>query len=301
MNLKDIREYIANVIDYDPSSNNDYNTQIDDIINHHYRMLFSSKEFTFAQREVKIEVYEDETVSATAQYFPATGLTEINAVSGLPQWAEGNIVEIEGVEYEVLYNNPGNFNDCYVVGNVAFSGTKDVRFKNRFIRLPVDCIALLQVGRRSMSISPTDVGRYIPMTRYEDEFYNLPLDEVNIPNYWVIQDDFMLIAPNVPPSISAFTTTAGKGVRTVRVAQTYLKWENNGAAGEVESGLSKFSEPIELGDDKILQISYPAMPSLKPYSRRIYIVDDSNDPSFKRCISCGSSSICFGHTRSYIY
>lgn len=281
MNLKDIREYIANVIDYDPSSNNDYNTQIDDIINHHYRMLFSSKEFTFAQREVKIEVYEDETVSATAQYFVSTGLTEINAVLGLPQWAEGNIVEIEGVEYEVLYNNPGNLNDCYVVGNVAFSGTKDIRFKNRFIRLPVDCVALLQVGRRSMSISPTDVGRYIPMTRYEDEFYNLPLDEVNIPNYWVIQDDFMLTAPNVPPSVSEFTSSAGKGVRTVRVAQTYLKWEKNGVAGEVESGLSKFSEPIELGDDKILRIVYPALPATKPYARRIYIVDDSSDPSFK--------------------
>ena len=108
MNLKDIREYIANVIDYDPSANKDYNTQVDNIINHYYRMLFSSKEFTFAQKEVKIEVYEDQTVSATATYSNTTKLTTLTAVLGLPAWAEGNIVEIEGVEHEVLYNAPGN-------------------------------------------------------------------------------------------------------------------------------------------------------------------------------------------------
>lgn len=296
MNLKDIREYIANVIDYDPTSNSEYNTQIDNIINHHYRMLFSSKEFTFAQREVKIEVYEDVTVLATSVFNPSTFLTEITATGGLPAWAEGNIVEIDGTEYDVLYNNPGNLNDCYVVGNVSFSGAKDIRFKNRFIRLPVDCVALLQVGRRSMSISPTDVGRYIPLTRFEDEYYNLPLDEVNIPNYWVIQDDFMLTAPNVPPSISAFTTTPGKGVRTVRCAQTFLKWEKNSEAGEVESGLSAFSDPIELGDDKILQITYPALPDLKPYARRVYIIDDSDSPSFKGVYAVDKADPTFSST-----
>ena len=132
-----------------------------------------------------------------------------------------------------------------------------------------------------MSISPTDVGRYIPMTRFEDEYYNLPLDEVNIPNYWVIQDDFMLLAPGRPPTVSVFLSATNRGERTVQCAQTYLKWEKNGVDGEIESGLSPFSEPITLATNEILQIDYPALPNNKPYARRIYITDASDSPSFK--------------------
>jgi len=280
MNLQDIRQYIANIIDYDPSTNREYTQQIDDIINHHYRMLFSEKAFTFAQKEEKIEVYADVEVSATSLYDISTKLTTITASAGVPRWAEGNIIEIEGTEYEVLYNAPGNDTECFVDANVQFTGTKTVKFKNRFVRLPVDCVALLQVGRRSFSISPTDVGRFIPLTRYEDEYYNLPLDEVNIPNYWIMQDDFMLSAPVSAPNVSAFTASAGQGVRSVRVAQTYLKWQKNGEKYEVESGLSKFSEEVELADDQILQISFPALPTTKPFARRFYIYNADNTPAF---------------------
>lgn len=280
MNLQDIRQYIANIIDYDPSTNREYTQQIDDIINHHYRMLFSEKAFTFAQKEEKIEVYTDVEVSATSVYNAVTRLTTIYAIFGVPKWAEGNIVEIDGIEYDVLYNEPGNLNECYIHANVGYPGSKTIKFKNRFVRLPVDCIALLQVGRRSFSIAPSDVGRFIPLTRYEDEYYNLPLDEVNIPNYWIMQDDFMLSAPNVAPAITALASSAGQGVRTVRVAQTYLKWQKNGVKYEVESGISKFSEELQLADNQILEIDFPALPTTKPYARRFYIYNAGNDPSF---------------------
>ena len=281
MNLREIREYIANVIDYDPQSNSDYTAQIDTIINYHYRMLFSAKEFTFAQREKKIEVYTDVTVSATATYNAVTNITTIYAIMGLPKWAEGNIVDIDGIDHDVLYYEPGNLNECYILGNKGYGGSKDIKFNNRFIRLPVDCVSLLQVGRRSMTVAPSAVGRYVPLTRFEDEYYNLPLDEVNIPNYWVIQDDFMLTAPTTPPIVAALAAPAGKGVRTVRCAQSYLKWEKNGVDGEVESGLSPFTDPIQLSDTQILNITYPALPEATPYARRIYIVDDNSPQFFK--------------------
>lgn len=283
MNLREIRQYIANIIDYDPSSNKEYTKQIDDVINHHYRMLFSTKEFTFAQRERKVMVYTDVTVSATGTYNSSTGLTTIGTgfVATVPAWAEGNIIEINGTEYDVLYNNPIFNNECYVVGDVSWSGSQEVRFKERYIRLPTDCVALLQAGRRSMEIAPTDVGRFIPLTRFEDEYYNLPLDEVNIPNYWIMQDDFMLTAPTAAPTVSASSTTPGQGVRTVRVAQTYVQYGRNGKISEVESALSAFSSEITLADDEVLNITYPALPSTKPYGRRIYIVDASDTPSFE--------------------
>ena len=106
MNLQDIRQYIANIIDYDPTTNIEYTKQIDDVINHHYRMLFSEKAFSFAQKEVRLEVYTDDTRTASGLYFAANKLTIVDATLDVPLWIEGNIVEIEGEEYEVLYIDP---------------------------------------------------------------------------------------------------------------------------------------------------------------------------------------------------
>ena len=265
MNLKDLREYIANVIDYDPSANVDYNRQVDNIINHYYRMLFSSKEFTFAQREKKISVYTDYTDTLTGTF---TGtFTEItsDASNTFPTWVEGNIISIDGTEHTIVYLN--------VSSNTA-------TIKQRYIRLPVDCVALLQVARRSMSISPTDVGRFIPMTRFEDEYYNLPLDEVNIPNYWVMYDGINLTAPVGAPTVGTTTVSAGQGVRKVRVAQTYVQYDNNGQAYELESGISPFTSVIELSDTQDLTVTVPALPAPYKYSRRIYITDANDTPNF---------------------
>lgn len=105
MNLQDIRQYIANIIDYDPSTNREYTQQIEDVINHHYRMLFAEKAFSFAQKEVKLEVHTDATRVASGNYVSVSKLTVVDSTSDLPAWIEGNIVEIEGTEYEVLYRS----------------------------------------------------------------------------------------------------------------------------------------------------------------------------------------------------
>ena len=280
MNLQDIRQYIANIIDYDPTTNREYSQQIDDIINHHYQMLFSTKEFTFAQKEVRINAYTDTTRTATGNYSAISKLTIVDATSDLPSWIEGNIVEIKGTEYTVLYRDPATLTRFYIDASFGSFTAETIKFKQRFIRLPEDCISLLQVGRRSYQISPTDVGRFIPLTRYEDEYYNLPLDEVNIPNYWIMQDSISMKTPTVAPSVSANTTSAGQGVRSVRVAQTYVKWDASGEQDEMESGLSKFSDEIELSDTQQLRVALPVLPSRIPFARRIYIYNANNTQEF---------------------
>tara|TARA_R100001460_G_scaffold106347_5_gene153814 strand:- start:17396 stop:18703 length:1308 start_codon:yes stop_codon:yes gene_type:complete len=281
MNLQDIRQYIANIIDYDPSTNREYTEQIENVINHHYRMLFAEKAFSFAQKEVKLEIYTDATRTASGTYSGSLKLTIVDATSDLPAWIEGNIVEIEGTEYEVLYRDPTVLTRFFIDASMAVFSAKTITFKQRFIRLPQDCVSLLQVGRRSASISPSAVGRFIPLTRYEDEYYNLPLDEVNIPNYWIIQDSISMRTPTRPPTISANATTAGQGVRKVRVAQTYVKWDSNGQKYEMESGLSSFSDEIELSDTQQLRINIPVLASRIPFARRIYIYNANNIQDFK--------------------
>ena len=281
MNLQDIRQYIANIIDYDPNTNKEYAQQIDDIINHHYRMLFSEKAFTFAQKEVKLNVFTDETRTASGSFNSILKLTIVDSTSDLPIWIEGNIVEIEGVEYEVLYKDPSTLTRFFIDASFGMFTSKTIKFKQRFIRLPQDCISLLQVGRRSASISPSAVGRFIPLTRYEDEYYNLPLDEVNIPNYWIIQDSVSMRSPTVSPQVLANSTTPGQGERTVRVAQTFVKWDSQGQKYEMESGLSPFSQEIQLTDSQQLRINVPILASKQPFARRIYIANANNQPEFQ--------------------
>ena len=278
MNLQNIRDYIANVTDYDALVNEEYTKQVDDVVNEVYRNLFAEKPFTFAQKETKVKVYKDVTLSASGSYSSSLNLTTITATTDIPYWVEGNIVEIDSVEYEVLFNNRTTDTVCYIRGNVPFT-TQDIRFKQRFIRLPHDCITVLQVARRSYEISPTDVGRFIPLTRYEDEYYNLPLDETNIPNYWLPQDAVTSPAPRSAPSVSIAVASAGQGERSVQVAYTYVRYDKNGVADEVESGLSPFSDPITLGDAEELEVTFPGLTS-SGLSRRFYIADAAEVRNF---------------------
>ena len=286
MNLKEIREYISNIIDYDPSANAEYTAQIDNIINHHYRMLFSTKAFTFAQKEKEVPVYTDASFTGTGSYSAVIKLTVVSLTANVPTWAEGNIVEIDGTEYEVLYIDPLAATDFYIDKNISAFTNETIKFKQRFIRLPTDCVSILQVGRRSMSIAPSAVGRYVPLTRYEDEYYNLPLDEVNTPNYWIMQDSINVISPTSSPSVSATATAAGNGTRTVRVAFTYVFYEKSGQGSELESGLSTFSSPLTLTDAQRLTITVPDMRS-NGRARRVYIKNTATSPQFDGVYAVG--------------
>ena len=285
MNLREIREYIANITDYDPNTNKVYSAQVDNVINETYRMLFAEKAFTFAQKEVKIKVYTDATYTASGITGIIPGLTQIVINPSIPDWVEGNIIEIDGVEHDVIYKSSAI--NVYIKGSFAFVG-QTVKFKQRYIRLPKDCVSLLQVGKRSMSISPTAVGRYIPLTRYEDEYYNLPLDEVNIPNYWIMQDSEYVSAPPVVLTPTATTTSAGQGSRTVQVAYTYVKYPAAGQASEIESGLSPFSDPLLLGNTERLTLISSLDLTTAGYARRFYIKNDAASPEFAGIYQVGT-------------
>ena len=54
MNLADIRQYVGNILDYQPDITT-YKQQLDNVINEQYFRLFNSKPFTFAQKEVLLK------------------------------------------------------------------------------------------------------------------------------------------------------------------------------------------------------------------------------------------------------
>ena len=62
MNLGEIRDQIAFILDYDPD-NTDYTDDLNDLINRNYLDLFGREDFSFAQKEKPIVAHK--TVSAT--------------------------------------------------------------------------------------------------------------------------------------------------------------------------------------------------------------------------------------------
>jgi len=286
MRLSEIRDYITNILDYDPA-NTTFDGQTDDIINDCYRRLFAEKPFLFAQKEAKVTAYKDVSLTGTP-----VGLSNVLAITGTsPEWAAGHIVEVEGTEYEVVFRAASV---VYVNANfpaTAAAGT--VTFKMRYIDLPQDCIQIMQVAKRSLTITPVEPGRMIPLTRYEDEWWNLPLDEVNMPYYWVQFDDFNVVAPRKVQA-TATTTAAGQGVRTIDVAMTY----SYGQGGTYrESALSKVSS-VSLADNEDLRIDFVSLGSgvNSGYYRKIYVRCPDEDLNVWRLAQTSSGTSSFSPT-----
>jgi len=262
MRLSEIRDYVTNILDYDPTSTT-FSGQVDDIINDCNRRLFAEKPFVFAQKEVIISAKVDESVTATI----ALGATLVTiAGSVLPTWIEGHIFEIGDVEYNIIFrasNTTFYVSEAVTAAFTSITGT----IKMRYLDLPQDCVQVMQVMKRAMAFTPIDPGRMVPLTRYEDEWWNLPLNEINLPNYWVQYDDYNIVAPR-KVNAAAVTSGAGHGVRTIDVAMTYQF--GNGNNGFRESALSK-SITLALVDTEQLQINFTALGADSGIYRKIYV------------------------------
>ncbi len=60
--LRALREYVANVLDYDPT-NPTYQTQVDRLLNEADRRICTEKLYTFAQVVADVELYADKSVT----------------------------------------------------------------------------------------------------------------------------------------------------------------------------------------------------------------------------------------------
>ena len=274
MRLSEIRDYITNILDYDPA-NTTFDGQTDDIINDCYRRLFAEKPFLFAQKETKVTAYKDVSMTATP-----TALSNLVVTTGTyPSWVEGHIVEIDGEELTVLFR----LNDTIIYVDKTFDASASagtITFKMRYIDLPQDCTQIMQVAKRSLTITPVEPGRMIPLTRYEDEWWNLPLDEVNMPYYWVQYDDYNIIAPR-KCNVVSFVTGAGQGVRTIEFAMTY---QYGIGATYRESALSKVTT-LNLTDTNGIQLTYENLGVDAFAYRRVYARCPNEDLNVWRLIT----------------
>ena len=117
-------------------------------------------------------------------------------------------------------------------------------------------------AQRAMTMTPQEPGRMVPVTRYEDEYYNLPLNEVNLPNYWIQYDDYSLNPPKAP-TITAVTSGSGRGVRTLEFAVSYIFADRETALSPVTS--------ISLADTELPAITLSTLPNNSGRYRKVYV------------------------------
>lgn len=273
MRLSEIRALIGNIADYKPE-NESYSDELDRLINDAYYELYASHPWPWAQKEINITAYADVTgevaLGATPNHIIPTGAPWFET------WFEGmpfeldNVAgtDLEGDEYEA--GRVATTSSLYATDvNLTVGETYDMRVKHRYIDLDWDNVSILQVGVRnklhSGSVAQTEPGRFVPITRFEGEWWNLNLAEVGTATSWVVADGYHTGSPVLAPTVS---THAGDvwpdGDYEVATTRSY--------AGR-HSALSPVSKVTidNSGGNQALQVSLPDIFSSQLYTRHIWL------------------------------
>ena len=258
--LKSLREYDANVHDYDPV-NPTYKTQVDRLLNEADRRICTEKLYTFAQKTVEVSMEVDVELTGVAVTSGSPQLT--HAGSGFASWMPGQVVEIEGRDYTIAW--VANANNAYLTEDLTLAtGNYSVKIMNRFIHLPQDCVQIMSLARRSNAITPSNPGLLEPLSQYEDEWSNLPLGETGIPENWVPSSPVGLPAPRDGVQPSAGSAFAGRGVRTIEVAVAHQRATYLSALSNVQT--------ISLTDLQDLVVAPGAvLPNTSGLYRKVYL------------------------------
>jgi hypothetical protein len=280
MRLVDLRNMIANIVDYDPAVDT-YRQQITDLINDAYYRLYTEKQFTFAQKETIVKAYKDIEVNVTSPGTTTAQLTLAAPVSPAPTHWAGQVIEVDGVEYEIAWVQ--NTTTLWLTTDnpsYATATTFAAKIKFRYLDLPSDCVAIMNVAKRSMTLTPQEPGMFTPIARYEDEYYNLPLDEVNLPNFWIPYDEYHV---STPRAVKSMATAGASGTSvTLNVSMSYVY------AGR-ESALSAFTTITT--DKANLTVNFTVLPNRSGYYRKIYVSNPTAGWKGERCLNISGTRI----------
>ena len=275
--LKDIRDFVKRNLDYTPTST-DFDKTLNQLINVQYMDLFTAKPYNFAQKEAKVKVYKDiETTNASINLVTKL-ITVPGASEDFPTWCEGQVASVNHgtLEEEIELTYRVDADNAYYKGDLtSVAGTKTITIKNRYIDLPEDCVEVLNVSRRSLEITANNTGMYQAISRYQEEWHNLPLDETGEPYYWVYHDEAHIEAPRFL-TVAATVSGAGHGVRTLQISGAFVyRGANSDDYGKRYSGVSP-ETTITLADNQILQVSFTGNYSAEGFYKTVYFRNEEN-------------------------
>lgn len=208
MNLKQIKEMIFSITDYNPDVET-YQEEVNRIVNEVYADFFSSRPWTFSQKEIDmytmpdLEV-DDAVIGSTTPQSPQSKLVmNVSSISD-DQRYEGSILQVVDATDET---DQGEYfiDSCQGSGGLRVSkkaiyvdpswttttNPVTVVAKQRYITLPTDCVVPLGVSVRdpTTTTGPGPYGPIFELNRRDDAEMGLWLDSTGTPNSWIPYDN----------------------------------------------------------------------------------------------------------------
>lgn len=202
MNLKAIRDRIANITDYKPS-NQEHLTDMDQLINGAFQYVWLAKPWSFAQKIAYLNVYPDlsyalsgSVVTISVTDFRRQVVLSAPIKSLLNFKYEGQVLEVQGREYEIL----NVINDTTIRLVEPFRGTTTAadttwRIKNKYYELPSDLVTICSVSHRDAPIVGGRRQNLIGISNKREE--ELSLSEDRTASY---ADMYINMPPEIIPS-----------------------------------------------------------------------------------------------------
>lgn len=225
--LRALREYVANVLDYDPT-NPTYQRQVDRLLNEADRRICTEKLYTFAQVISDVKVRADRTVTVAI----ASGGSITGPAGTFEPDMAGHVIKFGETEYQIAWVLSGT--QAYLTTEPPTAAAQLATILQRYVFVPQDCVQIVSLARRSNALTPTNPGQLSPITQYEDEWNNLPLGETGTPEVWVPANPVGVRAPKVGVS-TATTSALSQGVRTIEVGVVHRFADYYSAVGDVQT------------------------------------------------------------------
>lgn len=244
MNLKALREKVKNITDYSPDLQQ-FNDQLDELLNDAYYQLWTTKRWTFATKIGFLSFQPDITPTSDTEYNAGVALTanitngdrkvvfsaSIGRLADKKIW-EGSPIELNNNEYTISRIDSLTevlLTETYKGDSTASSS--DWKIKKRYYDLPEDCAELLYFGHRDYPYN-NNGGTSAPwgkstglMPRYDEELALRADYEANYAEAYI---------PSPTQRIPAGEqTTFESGAGTVAVGYYEICWafQKNGKIG----------------------------------------------------------------------
>ena len=236
MNLKMFQAALKTYSDYNPTSDI-YNDELDGIINQAYWMLWTARQWTFANVEETISFFADLNFARTGSavtigQFERQVVFNV-AVGPLAQhWEwEGQVIELSGVDYEILMIDGTSIRLAEPYKGPALALDETWIIKHRYYYLPENCINLLSV---------TNSDNPVPGSNRGGKMFGLQPAHVTIADLSqdttaTTADAYWEVPPvNVPPGEKIGLLGVEHAAGTIPDSQSYeICWAFEGKGGRV--------------------------------------------------------------------
>jgi len=231
MNLKEMRDYVANIMDYNPNVRT-YQQEVTDALNERYYSHFTDRPWEYSQKEIQLIAKGDQTYTSC--------ITNANGKMVIPSAQKGDDFYHIGSEMvvEFISGSAGEASEQreYIIESVDYTGvditfnvrkeeydpkyyslaqrlttlTPDqtgvsLKIKHRKIAMPKDCIEVLGLGLRGLGNETRQPFYNIP--KFLDENLAIDLDETGTPTDWLSIDPVTVLHPSVEATIDTTVRT----------------------------------------------------------------------------------------------